>query len=87
MITQVKCCGMLQVSSVFLFLPFLLLQVKETELEQQKEKLGRVFDGLLFSILDPKVSKKRATLKEKEDISERYQREVQTLILQVMYLS
>ncbi|XP_013208352.1 coiled-coil domain-containing protein 77 [Microtus ochrogaster] len=32
---------------------------------------------------DPKVSKKRATLKEKEDISERYQREVQTLILQV----
>lgn len=32
---------------------------------------------------DPKVSKKRATIKEKEDISERYQREVQTLILQV----
>ncbi|XP_075839042.1 coiled-coil domain-containing protein 77 [Microtus pennsylvanicus] len=32
---------------------------------------------------DPKVSKKRATLKEKEDISERYQREVQTLTLQV----
>ncbi|XP_038176398.1 coiled-coil domain-containing protein 77 isoform X2 [Arvicola amphibius] len=32
---------------------------------------------------DPKVSKKRATLKEKEDISERYQRELQTLILQV----
>ncbi|XP_050004580.1 coiled-coil domain-containing protein 77 isoform X2 [Alexandromys fortis] len=32
---------------------------------------------------DPKVSKKRATLKEKEDISERYQREVQTLVLQV----
>ncbi|KAK7826281.1 hypothetical protein U0070_021295 [Myodes glareolus] len=32
---------------------------------------------------DPKVSKKRATIKEKEAISERYQREVQTLILQV----
>ncbi|CAO2606396.1 Coiled-coil domain-containing protein 77 [Lemmus lemmus] len=32
---------------------------------------------------DPKVSKKRATIKEKEDMSERYQREIQTLILQV----
>lgn len=32
---------------------------------------------------DPKVSKKRATIREKEDISERYQREVQTLVLQV----
>ncbi|KAL1789713.1 Coiled-coil domain-containing 77 [Sigmodon hispidus] len=32
---------------------------------------------------DPKVSKKRVTIKEKEDISERYQRDVQTLILQV----
>lgn len=35
---------------------------------------------------DPKVSKKRATIKEKEDISERYQREVQTLSLQVKAL-
>ncbi|XP_052577794.1 coiled-coil domain-containing protein 77 isoform X2 [Peromyscus californicus insignis] len=31
----------------------------------------------------PKVNKKRVTIKEKEDITERYQREVQTLILQV----
>ncbi|XP_040594475.1 coiled-coil domain-containing protein 77 isoform X2 [Mesocricetus auratus] len=32
---------------------------------------------------DPKVSKKRVTIQEKEDISDRYQRDVQTLILQV----
>ncbi|KAH0512531.1 Coiled-coil domain-containing protein 77 [Microtus ochrogaster] len=44
-------------------------KVKETELEQQKEELGRVFDGLLFSILDPKVEALQAQLGEQAKLS------------------
>uniref|UniRef100_A0A8C9AQ97 Coiled-coil domain containing 77 n=1 Tax=Prolemur simus TaxID=1328070 RepID=A0A8C9AQ97_PROSS len=42
-----------------------------------------LLDEFLFFILDPKVSKRRPAMREREESSEHYQKDIQTLILQV----
>ncbi|XP_021573192.1 coiled-coil domain-containing protein 77 [Carlito syrichta] len=49
----------------------------------QEEELSKVFSEFLFSMLDPKVSKRRPAMREREENSDHYQRDIQTLILQV----